>query len=93
MHIDKAKKRISKHLKSGFKGYPQITLEYFGQTAACANEVAVQFIFEEGADVQVERFTCEEDARESELIQSTIVKIIERTDVKTVLEIEGVTIL
>ena len=65
-----------------------------GSLQRLENSLKVQFeVTDYGADVQVERFTCEEDARESELIQSTIVKIIERTDVKTVLEIEGVTIL
>lgn len=92
MHIDKAKKRIAKHVKAGFKGYPQISIEYFGDAADCATEVVVHFTFEEGAEVQTERFTSQTNARESEVIQSALVKIIERANVKTVTEVSGVSL-
>lgn len=51
MNVDKAKKRIAKLVKRGFKGYPQITLQYFGPTVDCATEVVVSFTLEEGAEV------------------------------------------
>lgn len=90
MHVDKAKKRIAKHLKKGNKGYPQISLEYFGKTADCATEVVVTFILEEGADPQEQKFVGESDIREDETIQSVLVKIIERANVNTVVEVDGV---
>ena len=93
MNIDKAKKRISKQVKKGFKGYPQITISYFGASADCATEVVVQFTLEEKSEVQEERFRSETDARQSEVIQSTLVKIIERANVSSVVEIEGVSII
>lgn len=93
MHIDKAKKRIAKLVKAGFKGYPQISIAYFGEKADFATQVAIQFTFEEGADIQEERFTSEIDARESEVIQSTLVKVIERANVKSVLEVPGIALL
>lgn len=90
MHIDKAKKRIAKQVKKGFKGYPQITLEYFGASSDCATEVAIRFTQELGAPEQEQRFASEADVREDEVIQTALVKIIERADASSVLEIEGV---
>ena len=93
MHIDKAKKRIAKQVKKGFKGYPQITLEYFGASSDCATEVAIRFTLEEGAPAQEERFASKSDVREDEVIQSALVKIIERADASSVMEVEGVSAL
>lgn len=90
MHIDKAKKRIAKQVKKGFNGYPQIAIEYFGQHADCATEVVVRFTLEEGAQAQEERFASQTDARQSEVIQSTLVKIIERANASSVVEVAGV---
>lgn len=90
MNVDKAKKRIAKLLKKGFKGYPQISLEYFGKSTDCATEVVVRFTLDEGAEAQEQRFSSETDARESEVIQSALVKIIERANATSVIEIEGV---
>lgn len=93
MNIDKAKKRIAKQVKKGFKGYPKITVTYFGKAANCATQVLVQFALDEKAEVQEERFTSETDARESEVIQSALVRIIERADASTVIEVQGVTLI
>jgi len=93
MHIDKAKKRIAKLVKAGFKGYPQISIEYFGESSECATLVVVAFTLEEGAQSQEEKFTSKENARESEVIQSALVKIIERANAKSVIEVAGISIL
>ncbi len=92
MNLEKSKKRIAKKVKMGFQGYPKICLAYYGKTNDKANEVLVTFILEEGAQSQEERFSSKNDAREDEAIQSAIVKIIERSAAKTVLQIEGVSI-
>lgn len=92
MNLDKAKKRISKQVKKGFKGYPQISLEYFGESDDCATEVVIRFTLEEGAQAQEERFASPTDARENEVIQSALVKIIERANVSSVIEVEGISI-
>jgi hypothetical protein len=86
MHIDKARKRIAKLVKKGFKGYPQIAISYFGSLPECANQVLVQFTLEEGSEVQEQRFDSKSDAREDETIQTSLVKIIERANAATVLE-------
>lgn len=93
MNLDKAVKRIAKKVNSGFHGYPKITLEYFGPNQNKATELVVGFISEEGATPQTERFFNDNDIRTDESIQTTLVKIIERTDAKTVSEVEGTTAL
>ncbi|OBT01378.1 hypothetical protein [Vibrio lentus] len=93
MNLDKAKKRIAKQVKKGFNGYPTITLAYYGATKECATEVSVQFTLGEGDSVQEERFSCETEIRDNELIQTTLLKIIERANANSVIEIEGVTVL
>lgn len=90
MNLDKSTKRIAKKVKNGFQGYPQITLAYFGESAALATKVVVSFILEEGASAQEESFSSTNDVRKDETIQTTIVKIIERAEAKTVLEVDGV---
>ena len=74
----------------GFQGYPKISISYQGKSPSTANEVVVEFILEEGADIQTERFSSKLDAREDETIQSALVKMIERSEAKTVLQAEEV---
>ncbi len=93
MNLDKSTKRIAKRIKKGFQGYPQISIAYFGESVDCATEVIIGFILEEGADVQEQKFTSETDARKDETIQTTLLKVIERADAKTVVEIAGVAII
>jgi hypothetical protein len=93
MHVDKAKKRIAKQVKKGFHGYPLVSLEYFGKTPDSASEVVISFTEEEGAEPQKQTFVCGGDAREDETIQSTLLKIIERADAKTVTEVNGISTL
>ncbi|MEP0073996.1 MAG: hypothetical protein ABJE79_14965 [Marinomonas sp.] len=93
MNLDKSKKRIAKKVKMGFKGYPQVTFSYFGETTEKATEVVVTFVLEEGVEPQEQKFVCEGNIREDEVIQSALVKIMERTDAKTVLEVEGTAVL
>ncbi|MBQ4845208.1 hypothetical protein [Pseudoalteromonas sp. MMG005] len=92
MNLDKSTKRIAKRVKNGFQGYPQISLAYYGTSSDCANEVIVEFIAEEGAQPQAQKFSSKTDARKDETIQTTLLKVIERADAKTVLETAGVVI-
>ena len=90
MNLEKSKKRIAKKVKMGFQGYPEISISYFGSSADIAEQVAVSFVAEEGADPMEERFHSKSDAREDQVIQSAIVKMIERTEAKTIKQVEGV---
>lgn len=93
MNIDKSTKRIAKRVKNGFQGYPKISLTYFGESDDNATEVVVGFTIEEGAEVQEEKFFSQTDARKDETIQTTLLKVIERTNAKTVEEAPGTTII
>jgi len=93
MNLDKSTKRIAKRVKKGFQGYPQISLAYFGESADCASEVVVAFISEEGAPAQEQKFSSKGDARKDETIQTTLLKVIERADAKTVIEVAGVSVI
>ena len=93
MNLDKSTKRIAKRVNKGFQGYPQISLAYFGGTDTYATGVIVGFIAEEGAEAQEERFSSAGDARKDETIQTTLLKVIERANAKTVIEVEGTLII
>lgn len=90
MNLEKSKKRISKKVKMGFQGYPMIGITYSGPTDSLATEVYLELISEEGAEPQSEKFATESDIREDETIQSTIVKMIERSGAKSVTLSKGV---
>jgi len=92
MNLDKSTKRIAKRVKKGFQGYPQISIAYFGATVNIATEVVVGFISEEGVDALEQKFSCQGDARKDETIQTTLLKIIERANAKTVVEIPNIAI-
>jgi hypothetical protein len=93
MNLDKAKKRIAKQVKKGFNGYPQVSLEYFGQTCGIATEVVISFIMDEDAEPQEQKFVSKTNVREDEAIQSIMLKIIERAEANTVTEVEGTSLL
>tara|TARA_B110000858_G_scaffold156870_1_gene179426 strand:+ start:521 stop:817 length:297 start_codon:yes stop_codon:yes gene_type:complete len=90
MNLEKSKKRIAKKIKMGFQGYPEISIAYFGSTINIAEQVAVSFVAEQGAEAMEERFHSKSDAREDQVIQSAIVKMIERSEANTVRQTEGV---
>jgi hypothetical protein len=93
MNLDKSKKRIAKKSKMGFQGYPKISITYYGKTISHADEVVVEFVLEEGAETQTEKFTSKSDARDDEVIQSALVKMIERSEAKTVVQANGVLVV
>ena len=84
-NLEKSKKRIAKRAKMGFQGYPEISIVYIGSGNDFADEVIVKFIAEEGEEPMEQKFQSQSDAREDEAIQSAIVKMIERSEAKTVI--------
>lgn len=93
MNLEKSKKRIAKKVKMGFQGYPEISISYFGSTIDIAEQAAVSFLAEEGLAPMEERFQSKFDAREDPVIQAAIVKMIERSEAKTVKQAPGVQVL
>lgn len=53
----------------------------------------ISFTSEEGAPAQEQRFKSTADVREDEVIQTALVKIIERADAASVIEVAGVAVL
>ena len=93
MNVEKAKKRIEKYIKKGFKGYPLILIEYFGKTQDSATEVVITLTLQANEKPQIQKFSSKNNAREDETIQSVLVKTIELTNANTVTEIEGISLL
>ena len=89
MNVDKATKRIAKRVKKGFQGYPVITLTYLAGADTTISDVEMSFVIEENAPSQHEKFSCNGDARQDETLQTTLLKVIERTGAKTVVEHNG----
>lgn len=77
----------------GFQGYPEISISYFGSTTDRAEKVAVSFVAEEGDTPMEEHFHSKSDAREDQVIQSAIVKMIERSEAKTIKQAESVEVV
>ena len=92
MNLDKSTKRIEKRVKKGFQGYPLISIAYFGYTTTSATDVIVSFVIDDGAVPQEQKFSCQGNAREDQTIQTTLLKIIERADAKTVVDVGGITV-
>lgn len=90
MNIDKSTKRIAKRVSKGFQGYPLVTLSYYGPSPELATEVVISFTAAEGDDPQEQKLKSESDVKKDEVIQTTLLKIIERADAKSVVEVEGV---
>lgn len=92
MNLEKSKKRIAKKIKMGFQGFPEINIAYSGPNESEAQKVALSFILEEGHEPMIETFQSNSDAREDEVIQSAIVKVIERSGAKTVRQKDGISV-
>lgn len=86
MNLDKAKKRIAKRIKMGFQGYPALTVSYQLDKNNVASAVLLSLVDEEDAPAQEQAFQSKGDVNNDESIQSAIVKMIERCEVKSVLE-------
>ena len=89
MSVDLAARRIAKRNNKGFQGYPVITLTYMAGKGTTISDVEMSFVIEENASAQHEKFSCNGDARQDETLQTTLLKVIERTGAKTVVEHNG----
>ncbi|GAA3955132.1 hypothetical protein [Allohahella marinimesophila] len=84
MNLEKSQKRIAKQVKKGFQGYPLISIVYYGPNESMATKVIVGFTAEEGAEMMTETFSTQTDIREDTVVQTTIIKIIDRSGAKSV---------
>lgn len=84
MNLEKSHKRIAKQVKKGFQGYPVISIVYYGPNEALATKVVVGFTEEDNAQMMTETFSTQADIREDTAVQTTIIKIIDRSGAKSV---------
>ncbi|WP_320823389.1 hypothetical protein [Reinekea sp.] len=84
MNLDKAQKRISKRANKGFQGFPQLIITYSGPNDDLATRVDISFIAEENSAAQVQTFNTQAEIRSDETIQTTLVKIMDRSEAATV---------
>lgn len=69
-----------------------LSLTYSAETANKATQLLLAFVLQEGAVAMEQRFSSAEDVRQDEVVQSVLVKIIERCDANTVTEVAVVVI-
>lgn len=93
MNIEKSKKRISKKVKMGFQGYPELSIAFLGETTDVASRVVISFVADEDSEPMKECLQSTLDAREDEVILSAIVKMIERSGAKTVKQVSSVELI
>ena len=92
MNLDKSQKRLNKLHKRGFHGYPLVTIRYYGANPHVATKVVVGFIEDEASATFTESFTTQTDIRVDEIVQTTLLKIIDRAQAKSVTIYADVTI-
>lgn len=90
MKIDRSKKRIAKKSKKGFRGYPLVTVAYYGPNNKVATKVAVGLITEDNGDAQMQRFFSTEDVRNDAGIQAQIIEIIDNAGALSVSLVDGI---
>ena len=90
MKIDRSKKRIAKKSKKGFRGYPLVTVAYYGPNNKVATKVAVGLITEENGETRMQRFFSTEDVRNDAGIQAQIIEIIDNAGALSVSLVDGI---
>lgn len=84
MNLEKSQKRLTKLHNRGDHGYPLIEIQYFGVSSQFATKVVVSFTQEADGQTFEESFTALSDIRRDEVVQTTLLKIIDRAAAKTV---------
>jgi hypothetical protein len=90
MNLQKAQQRLAKRAKASLNGYPQVSIAYYGAAPTLATKVVLCFVAEHGAAPEHQSFTTSTDIRFDETIQTTLLKIVERLEAKTLTLVEGV---
>ncbi|MHB1947351.1 MAG: hypothetical protein ACYCQI_04460 [Gammaproteobacteria bacterium] len=79
-----AKKSLEKKAKKGFRGYPVVSIGFYGPTNKLATKVAVGFIEYEDAEPIMTRWYSETDIRFNEKILKEISNFIRDHEAKSV---------
>jgi len=79
------RKALTKKAKRGFRGYPVVTVVFYGPDDQRATKVAVSVVLAAGAEPAiVERWFSEEDARRDAAIAKRILVFVQQHSARTV---------
>jgi hypothetical protein len=85
------KKRLTKRIRKGNKGYPMATIAFYGETNLCASKMVCAVITHNGADAEpMKKWYSTSDIRKSEKIMGEVLAFIEVHEVKSVSMIDGI---
>jgi len=90
--LERARKRLSKRAKRGFRGWPLATVAFYGPDDTTATKLAVGIVPSEGADAGEPRrwFSGEGDIRNDTRVGEEVLAFIEAAGAKTVVMTDGI---
>ncbi len=90
--LERARKRLSKKAKKGFRGWPVATVAFYGPDDTRATKLAVGIVPSEGAEATELRrwFSKETDIRNDTAVAEEVLAFIETNGAKTVVMSDGI---
>ena len=90
--LERARKRLSKRAKKGFRGWPLATVAFYGPDDTRATKLAVGIVPSEGAEATELRrwFSKETDIRNDTAVAEEVLAFIETNGAKTVVMSDGI---
>ena len=90
--LERARKRLSKRAKRGFRGWPLATVAFYGPDDTRATKLAVGIVPSEGAEATELRrwFSKETDIRNDTAVAEEVLAFIETNGAKTVVMSDGI---
>lgn len=85
------KKSLTKKVRKGDKGYPLVTVAYYGPDNSRASKIVCSLIRYEDADIEsMQKWFSDGDARKSEKILGEVLSFIENNTAKSVVMIDKI---
>jgi len=85
------KKSLTKKVRKGDKGYPLVTVAYYGPDNSRASKIVCSLIRYEDADIEsMQKWFSDGDARKSEKILGEVLSFIENNAAKSVVMIDKI---
>ena len=90
--LERARKRLSKRAKRGFRGWPLATVAFYGPDDTRATKLAVGIVPSEGTEATELRrwFSKETDIRNDTAVAEEVLAFIETNGAKTVVMSDGI---
>jgi hypothetical protein len=85
------KKKLTKLIRKGNKGYPIATIAFYGPTNLTASKLVCAVIAYDGADAEpIKKWFANSDVRKSEKTMNEVLAFIEAHTVKSVSMVDGI---